>query len=75
MACDYFLGDPDGCPVCGGKPLVPCPDCEDGYRYYIIDPDTEDRRVAGKLNKYLKQKNKNYDKRERIERPHPGGVG
>lgn len=33
------------------------------------------RRVAGKLNKYLKQKNKNYDKRERIERPHPGGVG
>lgn len=48
MACDYCLGDPDGCPVCGGKPLVPCPDCEDGYRYYIIDPDTEDRHECSR---------------------------
>lgn len=39
MACDYCLGDPDGCPICGGKPLVPCPDCEDGYHYYMVDID------------------------------------
>lgn len=42
MACEYCLGDPNGCPVCGGKPLIPCPDCDDGYHYFLIDPDAEE---------------------------------
>lgn len=31
MACDWQDD-------CGAKALVPCPDCEDGVRYFVYDP-------------------------------------
>lgn len=48
MACDRCLGSPDGCRHCGTKPLEPCPDCEDGYKYYIIDAHTDERIECSK---------------------------
>lgn len=38
--CEKCLGDPQGCSHCGSPALIPCPDCEDGNRYFIIDPDS-----------------------------------
>lgn len=48
MACDHCLGDPCGCRHCGSPALEPCPDCEDGNRYYVIDPRNDERIECSK---------------------------
>lgn len=37
--CELCLGQ--GCPECWPE-REPCPDCQDGYHYFLIDPDAEE---------------------------------